>query len=72
MQIIRTGVMSIMRHCMQTLRADQMLFQQHELKSQLENSYTHVGFFFLDRINRSSLRLLQEENPSPLVKWASD
>lgn len=40
MQIISTVVMSIMRHCMQILRADQMLFQQHGLKSQLKNSYT--------------------------------
>lgn len=32
---------------------------------------THVGFSFLDGINRSSLWLLQEEIPSPLVKWAS-
>lgn len=45
MQIIRTGVMSIMRHCMQIPSTDQMLLQQHELKSQLKNSYT-CGIFF--------------------------
>lgn len=52
MQIISTGVMSVMRHCMQILRADQMLFQQRGLKLQLKNSYTQ-GIFFPDRINRS-------------------
>lgn len=34
MQIIRAGVMSIMRHCMQIPSADQMLFQQHEITTE--------------------------------------
>lgn len=59
MQIISTGVMSIMRHCMQSLKADQMLFQQHGSKLQLKNSYTRRNFF-PDRINGSSLWPLQE------------
>lgn len=55
--------MRVMRHCMQILRADQMLIQQHGLKPQLNNSYTR-GVFFPRKDQ-------EEENPFPLVEWES-
>lgn len=63
MQILSTGVMSIMRQCTQGLKAVQMLFQQHGSKLQLKNSYT-CGICSPDTINKTGRGWLHEENPS--------